>query len=161
MSPNRKRVSERAMAAATAEAAGRDGGTPLLSPAAVAARAGADDIRAPENLALSAERLWFLNSELAPRVASIRDLLRTSLTNLSVLRCLQHPLPAHRSYTQRQKSSRTTRSGIVKRDSTSPVPIKVCPHQPTPKQPAEPSHRSAHARAHAQQRQGVHRLCGL
>ena len=63
--------------------------TTTAAPAATAnTPRGVDDVRTPENLALSAERLWFLNSELAPRVASIRELLRTALTNLSVLRCL-------------------------------------------------------------------------
>ena len=47
-----------------------------------------DIVHTPESLALSAERLWFLNSELAPRVASIRELLHTTLANLCVLRCL-------------------------------------------------------------------------
>ena len=63
--------------------------TTTAAPAATAnTPRGADDVSTPENLALSAERLWLLNSELAPRVASIRELLRTALTNLSVLRCL-------------------------------------------------------------------------
>ena len=52
-----------------------------------------DIVHTPESLALSAERLWFLNSELAPRVASIRELLHTTLANLCVLRSLSLLFP--------------------------------------------------------------------